>query len=500
MASIDAHPTAGPATGSQPVAARLRPDDKVTITVLLLSAFVVILNETAMNVALDAIIDDLGVTERMAQWLTTGFLLTMAVVIPITGWLQQRLTTRQTYALAMALFILGTLIAASSFGFWMLLGGRVVQAAGTAIVFPLMMTTIMDLVPPSLRGLVMGNVSLVISCAPALGPTLSGVILQGLHWRFIFIVVLPIAIGFAVVGLSRLRDVGEVRPARLDWPSVPLAALGFGGSVYALALIGEADAPAWELPVAAVLGVAALVAFVLRQRVLQRTDDALLDLRTFRYPLFTRALSVMAIAMIAMFGAIIALPLVLQRALGFEPVVVGLVTLPGALLMGLLGPVVGRLYDRHGPRVLLVPGSIVVLVALVGFATLLTAQTPWWLVLLLHVTMSLGFAATFPVLFTVSLGAVPRRLYSYGSAMVSTLQQVAGAAGTALFVTVLATQSASLQTSGTPFDESFVAGARLAFVGAAALWVVGIVIATTVRRPDDVVADRDHAAAEPVSA
>jgi DHA2 family lincomycin resistance protein-like MFS transporter len=479
---------------------RLAPSDKVTITVLLLSAFVVILNETAMNVALDAIIDDLGITERLAQWLTTGFLLTMAVVIPITGWLQQRLTTRQTYALAMGLFVLGTAIAAVSVGFWMLLGGRIVQAAGTAIVFPLMMKTVMDLVPPGLRGLVMGNVSLVIACAPALGPTLSGVILQHLHWRFVFIVVLPIAIGFAVVGLSRLRDVGEVRAARLDWPSVPLAALGFGGAVYALALIGDGEAPAWELPLAAVVGVAALVAFVLRQRVLQRTDEALLDLRTFRYPLFTRALGVMAIAMMAMFGAIIALPLVLQRALGLDSLLVGLVTLPGALLMGVLGPVVGRLYDRHGPRVLLLPGSIVVLAALVGFATFLSPESPFWHVLLLHVTMSLGFAATFPVLFTVALGSVPRRLYGYGSAMVSTLQQVAGAAGTALFVTVLATRSVSLQEAGASFEQSYVDGARMAFLGAAVLWVVGIVLVTTVRRPDDVVADLDRPAPERVDA
>ncbi|GAA2172171.1 DHA2 family efflux MFS transporter permease subunit [Agrococcus versicolor] len=487
-------------TTSQASPDRLAPSDKVTITVLLLSAFVVILNETAMNVALDAIIDDLGITERLAQWLTTGFLLTMAVVIPITGWLQQRLTTRQTYALAMGLFVLGTIIAAASVGFWMLLGGRIVQAAGTAIVFPLMMKTVMELVPPGLRGLVMGNVSLVIACAPALGPTLSGVILQHLHWRFVFIVVLPIAVGFAVVGLSRLRDVGEVRPARLDWPSVPLAALGFGGSVYALALIGDVEAPAWELPLAAVVGVASLVAFVLRQRVLQRVDEALLDLRTFRYPLFSRALGVMAIAMMAMFGAIIALPLVLQRALGLDSLLVGLVTLPGALLMGVLGPVVGRLYDRHGPRVLLVPGSIVVLAALVGFATFLSAESPFWLVLVLHVTMSLGFAATFPVLFTVALGSVPRSLYGSGSAMVSTVQQVAGAAGTALFVTVLATRSASLQEAGASFAQSYVDGARLAFLGAAVLWVVGIVLITTVRRPDDVVTDLDHPTQERVDA
>lgn len=470
---------------------RLPARDKTIITILLVSAFVVILNETAMNVALDAVIEDLHVDERLAQWLTSAFLLTMATVIPTTGWLMERCTTRSVYIAAMSLFTAGTLIAAVSGGFWMLLAGRIVQAMGTALVLPLMMTTIMTLVPAHKRGAVMGNVSLVIACAPALGPTVSGLILQWMHWRFVFLLVLPIAIVAGVIGTLRMINVGEPTKPRLDVLSVPLAGLGFGGVVFALSAIGDATAPAWELPAAASIGVLGLLAFVLRQRWLQRRDEALLDLRTLRFGNFTRTVLVMMIAMMAMFGAIIALPLVLQRALGYEPIVVGLITLPGALLMGLLGPVVGRLYDRVGPRPLMVPGAIVVLVALLTF-TLVQPDSAWWFFVGVHMVLSLGLAFTFPVLFTISLGSLPSSLYSHGSAMVATVQQVAGAAGTAVFVTILTTTSASLAAEGVEFTPAYVEGARMAFLFAAALWIVGIALTLTLRKPADEIVDKVH--------
>ncbi len=176
------------------------------LAVLLVGAFVVILNETALNVALSGIMTDLGIDERTAQWLTTGFMLTMAVVIPITGWLMERLPTRTVFGLAMSLFSLGTLIAALGWGFPGLLAGRLVQASGTAIMMPLLMTTVMELVPPGQRGRVMGTISLVISAAPAIGPTLSGLILQFLPWRFVFVLVLPIALAILVLGLRQVPN------------------------------------------------------------------------------------------------------------------------------------------------------------------------------------------------------------------------------------------------------------------------------------------------------
>lgn len=473
----------------QAVPERLPRRTFTVLAVLLVGAFVVILNETAMNVALSPIMTDLGVTERTAQWLTTGFMLTMAVVIPISGWLLQRFTTRQAFGLAMSLFATGTAIAALSPTFGFLLGGRIIQASGTAIMMPLLMTTVMELVPHHMRGRVMGTISLVIATAPALGPTMSGAILQFFSWRFVFVMVLPIALAVLIIGLRFIVNLDEPHKTHLDGWSIPLAAFGFGGLVYGLSLAGSPLIPAWELIVALAIGAVSLTGFILRQIVLQRSDDALLDLRTFTYPTFTIAMSVMSIVMLVLFGSIIATPLVLQKVMGLDTLAVGLLLLPGGLLMGLLGPVIGRLYDKVGARTLVIPGAIVVAVAFAIYATISPA-TPWWHILVANLVLSLGLAVMMTPLFTTTLAALPHHLYSYGSATVGTLQQVSGAAGTALFITIMSTVSADATAGGASYPVALASGARTAFIVAGCLWLLTIIGALFLPRHDpDVVAE-----------
>ena len=460
---------------------KLSPQTVRLLGVLMVGAFVVILNETAMNVALSTIMVDLRVTERTAQWLTTGFMLTMAVVIPTTGWLLQRFTSRQVFVLAMSLFSLGTLVCALAFAFPLLLGGRVIQALGTAIMMPLLMTTTIEVVPPQIRGRVMGLTGMVISVAPAIGPTVSGLVLHFLPWRFVFVVVLPIALAIGALGLRFVRNLDQARPVSLDVPSIPLAGLGFGGLVYGLTLVGNTQAPGWELNVALAVGTASLIAFGWRQVRLQRTDSALLDLRTFTQPAFTIAVVVMAIVTAVLFGTVIALPLVLQRVLHLDPLGVGLMVLPGGVLMGVLAPGVGRLYDRVGPRPLVLPGGLAVLGALAIFVQV-SVHTQWWHLMAAHLLLTLGLAFMFTPLFTTALGALPHRLRSYGSATLGTVQQVAGAAGTALFVTVMATVAGT--AVGTP-EETLAAGARASFLAVGAIWLVGLVAAGFLTKPED---------------
>lgn len=460
------------------------PRARGAIPILLVAAFVVILNETTMNVALPRIMDDLGVTERTAQWLTTAFMLTMAVVIPVTGWLLDRLTTRTVFRLAMALFSAGTLLCAVAPGFGFLLLGRGVQASGTAVMLPLLMTTVMRLVPTTARGRVMGNISMVISVAPAVGPTLSGVILQVGSWRLIFAFVLPIALVMLWLGHRRLPDVGEPVPTPLDLFSVPLAVVAFGPLVYGLSLIGAEGVAFWVPTLSIAVGVGGLVAFVGRQLVLQRRGRAFLDVRTFTHRTFTVALTMMAIAMMALFGTVIMLPLLLQRAMGLEPLQVGLMLLPGGVAMGLLSPVVGRLYDRVGPRVLVLPAGVTVIGVFVFFASL-ALDTPWWAVVAGHIVLSVSFAAIFTPLFTVALGSLPGSLYSHGSAVIGATQQVAGAAGTAIFVTVFAVQTAAARPAAASEADAMLVGSHWAFLGAGAIWTGAVVCALFLRKPAD---------------
>ncbi|MEU4762392.1 DHA2 family efflux MFS transporter permease subunit [Actinosynnema sp. NPDC023794] len=449
--------------------------DRAVIGVLLVATFVVILNETIMGVALPVLLTELNVTAAVGQWLTAGFLLTMSVVIPITGYLIQRVTTRVLYGVAMGLFSAGTLLAALAPGFEVLLAARVVQACGTAIMLPLLMTTVMTLVPPARRGAVMGNISIVISVAPAIGPTVSGVVLDLFSWRAMFWVVLPISVTALVLGLRWVTRIGEASSAPIDILSVVLSVFGFGGLVYGLSSIGHSgggsSATLWA---SLAVGVVGITAFVLRQVQLQRDERALLDLRTFRFRTFTLASALMMVMMGLLLGVVTILPIYTQNVLALDPLATGLLLLPGGLLMGLLSPFVGRLYDRVGPRVLLIVGTVATSGSL-WFATTFDEGTPTPLVLVFHLVLSLGLAFSFTPLFSSGLGALPARLYSHGSAIFSTTQQLAAAAGVALLVSVMSARAAELATAGEAKVGAEMGGMHAAILLAAILSLVAVV-------------------------
>ncbi len=471
-----------PAAEDAAVSAR----NRLVIGLLLVSTFVVILNETIMGVALPRIMDDLSIEPSSGQWLTTAYLLTTSVVIPITGFLLERLSTRTIYLIAMTAFTLGTLVCASAPGFGVLVVGRVVQATGMAIMMPLLMTTVMTLVPPSSRGRVMGNISIVISVAPAIGPAISGLILTVFDWRAMFWIVLPIAAAALVLGALRVPNVTETRSVPVDIPSVILSAFGFSGLVYGLSSFGEqAQGTATVSPwIPLVVGIVALVLFVLRQRRLQRRDDALLDLRVFGSPTYALGLAAMGVGFLTMLGTLIVLPIYTQDVLGISTLETGLLLLPGGLIMGLLAPFVGRVYDRLGPRVLLVPGSIILSLSLGGMALFGEHTSIWW-VLAAHIGLSVGLALLFTPLFTASLGSLTPHLYSHGSAILGTSQQLAGAAGTALYVTILTARSVALGGSGASPVAAQTGGFQAAFLAGAIISLAVVVLVPFVRRPEN---------------
>ncbi|WP_216204930.1 MDR family MFS transporter [Amycolatopsis aidingensis] len=453
----------------------------IVVRLLVLATFVVILNETLMINAIPRLMDSLQVTEQAAQWVSTAFMLTMAAVIPVTGWFLQRVTTRQAYATAMGVFLAGTALSAVAPSFGVLLLGRIVQAAGTAVMMPLLMTTLMTVVPQQDRGRVMGNVTLAISVAPALGPTVSGVILQFGPWRLLFVAVLPIAGLVTLFGLRKVYNVGEPQVSSIDWFSVAMAALGFGGLVYGLSLFGEREGGV-GLGIGAVLaGAAAIAVFVLRQRRLQRTGVPLMDLRTLGHRTYGLSLALMAIGFLAMLGSMILLPLYLQNLRGLSPLQTGLLLMPGGLAMGLLGPTAGRVFDRFGSRPLVLPGTIGMMLALGGLSQVSMAM-PYWQVLGLHALLMVSLAATFTPVFTLGMGALPAHLYSHGSSMLGTLQQVAAAFGTALVVTVMSARAGELAAEGVAAVPAQLSGMKLAFLVVAALALVPVAVATILPR------------------
>ncbi|MEJ1229422.1 MAG: DHA2 family efflux MFS transporter permease subunit [Galbitalea sp.] len=460
--------------------------NRLVIGILMVSTFVVILNETIIGVAIPQFIISLKIDAGAAQWLSTAFMLTMAVVIPITGFLLQRFNTRPIFIAAMSFFSAGTLIAALAPGFDILLVARVVQACGTAIMFPLLITTVMELVPPATRGRTMGNISIVISVAPALGPSISGLILNTFdnQWRWLFILVLPIAVAALIVGGIRVKNVTTPKKTKFDVLSVILSALGFGGLVYGISNLGTATASTITLNgwVPLGVGVVGIALFILRQLSLQKRDGALLDLRTFKSRTFTFSIAMLVVSMMAFFGTIIVLPIFLESVLHLKVLATGLLLLPGGLLMGFLAPFVGRFYDKHGPTGLLTSGAILTALTF-WLMTLFTQETSVWWVFAAYLALSVGLALLFTPLFTASLGSLPESLYSHGSATVGTIQQVAGAAGTALLVTVLSAHLVYPSATGPATAASTALGVHYAFLTAAIISVLAIPAAFFVRPP-----------------
>jgi DHA2 family lincomycin resistance protein-like MFS transporter len=365
-------------------------------------------------------------------------------------------------------FSLGTLLCAVAAGFPMLLVGRIVQACGTAVMLPLLMTTVMKLVPPERRGATMGTITIVIAVAPAIGPTIGGAVLSSLGWRWMFGIVLPLAVAALIVGSILLKLDSETRSVPLDVPSVILSALGFGGVLFGLS--GSGDPSSQPLPpwLSVVVGVVALVAFTWRQLRLQRADRALLNLRPFTYRSFVVALVLTSVLFMCLIGAgAILLPLYLQTVLHQSTFVTGLAVLPGGLVLGLLGRPVGALYDRIGARPLVIPGAVAMAVALWLFAAL-GPDSPLIAVIGIQVLLMGGLGLMMTPLFTSGLNDLPENLYSHGSAIMSTLQQVMGALGTTLFVAV-----ATLASVGGAAGPD-ATGLRAAFIVAGCLGLVGV--------------------------
>ena len=452
------------------------------ISILLISTFVVFLNETLLGVALPVIMQELNIAATVGQWLNTAFMLTMAVVIPTTGYLQQRFSTRTLYMAAMTAFVVGTLLGALSPNFEILLLGRIVQAMGSAIMFPLLMTTIMDLVPEQSRGRIMGNIGVVMSVAPALGPAVSGLILNSLNWRWLFWVMLPIGLITAVIGSMKLRASHTPNKASIDYLSVVLSALGFGGLVYGLSSFGEAARGAVAVSPWVPVGVGAVFMglFIYRQIKLGAQERALLNLDTFKVGSFRLGLTLMLVAMLVMFGFGILLPIYIQGALGLKALDTGLILLPGGLAMGLLSPVIGGLYDKFGARKLLIPASFFV-AAVLWYMTTFDNNTTFWQLLITYLLFMVGIGFFFTPLFSLTMGSVAPHLYSHASATVGSLQQVAGAAGTAVFITVFTIAGASATALSATDAEAVTAGTHQAFLLGAIIWLVTPVLAFMIR-------------------
>ncbi|MGM0873469.1 MAG: MDR family MFS transporter [Bacillota bacterium] len=470
--------------------------------IMILGVFVAILNETLLNVALSKIMDDIGIAPSTAQWLTTGYLLVIGVLIPVTAYLIQRFTTRSLFLAAMGLFTVGTFVAAIAPGFGVLLIGRVLQAAGTGLLFPLLTNVVFAIVPIEKRGSAMGTIGIVITFAPAIGPTLSGIIVEHFSWRVLFYGVLPIALFVIIFAYLKLKNVTETTKPKVDPLSLLLSTFGFGGIVYGFSSSGEGQG-GWssnEVLIPIAIGVVSLGLFTWRQLTM---SQPLLDLRTFKYNIFRMSTLIMMIVMMAMFSAMMLLPIFLQNALGYSPLEAGLVMLPGGAVMGIMSPLTGRLFDKFGAKWLAIIGLGLIANTLWQFA-FITLSTSYSTIMIFNTLLMLGISMVMMPVMTNALNELPPPLYPHGTAIISTLQQVAGAVGTALLVSIMTNSSSRyLENTLITKDEStlqilaMIAGMKSAFLFAfgivAIAWIASFFIKRSVPQEKELEIKQDSA-------
>jgi DHA2 family lincomycin resistance protein-like MFS transporter len=462
------------------------PSNGLVIGLLLVSTFIVLMNEMFLGVALPRLLVDLEITATSGQWLTTGYLLVLAVLIPATGFIMRKYGLRQIFVTSMALFTLGTALAAVAPGFEMLLAGRLVQAVGTAPLLPLLMATVMRLAPANRQGQSMAMVIAVTAGAPALGPAISGLILSQLAWRWLFILILPVAAAGLLLGYFKLKHVSEPRPedVKLDLLSIALSAVGFGAFVYGVASVGESlsghhvlVAP-W-IPI--VVGVIGIAAFVRRQSRLQVNDQAVLDVRIFAVARFVIPFFVMFLLTSTAMGIYVIYPLMLSNVHGLSSLQIGFFLVPGGVTIIVMSLIGGRLLPLVGPRPLVIPGAALVAGSL-WFVSQADAGTSVATLLAAYIIMFCGQALMWSPLTTMALGSLAPHLYPHGSAAFAAVQQLGGATGIAILISAYTLGSDSRGTGLLTVAQT-VSGSEAAFTTAGVIALISLVCSVFVRRP-----------------
>lgn len=441
------------------------------LAVLLSGAFITILNQTLLATALPPIMKDLKISESTVQWLQSIFMLVNGIMIPITAFLIGKFTTRSLFLTAMGTFALGTLIAAFSPDFTFLLIGRMLQGAGAGIMMPLLQTILFLIFPVSQRGKAMGMFGLIIAFAPAIGPSLSGYLVDNYPWRSVFYVVLPIAIVIIVAAYFLLKNVTEQTNPKMDYLSIVLSTFGFGGLLYGFSVAGNVGWLSPNVLISLVIGAVTLYLFITRQL---KLEEPILEFRVFKYSIFSLATALGMIVFASMIATTVILPLFMQNLLGFNALHSGLMLLPGAIVMGVMNPVTGALFDKYGARWLLRIGFAILTVTTFFFANLSQDTTFTYLATLNAVRM-LGIAMVMMPSTTLGLNQLPNRLISHGTAMNNTFRQISGAIGTAVLVTITITAASSSSVAGA------IHGVNVAFMVAGAVAAFGFLLSFAIR-------------------
>ncbi|QHL20647.1 DHA2 family efflux MFS transporter permease subunit [Staphylococcus aureus] len=421
------------------------------LAALLFGMFIAILNQTLLNVALPKINTEFNISASTGQWLMTGFMLVNGILIPITAYLFNKYSYRKLFLVALVLFTIGSLICAISMNFPIMMVGRVLQAIGAGVLMPLGSIVIITIYPPEKRGAAMDTMGIAMILAPAIGPTLSGYIVQNYHWNVMFYGMFIIGILAILVGFVWFKLYQYTTNPKADIPGIIFSTIGFGALLYGFSEAGNKGWGSVEIETMFAIGIIFIILFVIREL---RMKAPMLNLEVLKFPTFTLTTVINMVVMLSLYGGMILLPIYLQNLRGFSALDSGLLLLPGSLIMGLLGPFAGKLLDTIGLKPLAIFG-IAVMTYATWELTKLNMDTPYMTIMGIYVLRSFGMAFIMMPMVTAAINALPGRLASHGNAFLNTMRQLAGSIGTAILVTVMTTQTTQhLSAFGEELDKT----------------------------------------------
>ncbi|WP_227551687.1 DHA2 family efflux MFS transporter permease subunit [Metabacillus sediminilitoris] len=407
------------------------------LSILVLGSFMALLNQTLLNVAIPELSKVFDLEVNTVQWLSTGFIMVNGIVIPITAYLIGKFSTRQLFISSIGLFTIGTILSALAPSFSFLLAGRLLQAAGAGVMMPLVQFVIFSLFPPEKRGKAMGMIGIAMTFAPAIGPTLSGWILQHYSWRVLFYIVIPIGIINLIFALIFLRNVTEKSNPKFDFPGVITSTIGLGSLLYGFSMAGSLGWRADQVIITIIIGVIFISLFIWCELV---AEQPMLNLSVFKNKQFSITIAIGSFVALAMYSVELLTPVYIQNILGHSTFQTGLIPLPGAILMGIMSPIAGIILDRYGIRPLTYIGMSLIVVTSWLYTTL-SLHSSLLFVSALYSTFMFGISFIMMTVMTYGLNQLPQSMSRHGAAAANTARMVSGSIGTALLTTIMSTQT-----------------------------------------------------------
>ncbi|MCC9295625.1 DHA2 family efflux MFS transporter permease subunit [Clostridium sp. WLY-B-L2] len=448
---------------------------KAMLAVLAFSGFLAVFNETILNVALNILMEEMNVTAGTIQWIVTAYMMIVAVMVPVTAFLIQSFELKKLYLGAMVILLIGTICIACSKTFPILLISRMLQASGTGMMIPIMMNTILLITPQKKRGSAMAIGACAIQLGPALGPTISGFILQFFNWHVLFIMLIPLIILAMIFGHIYLVNVSTLTKPKIDITSIILSTIGVGGIIYSLSSLDSGNTKIFGITF--IIGMITLIAFGKRQLSLK---EPMLEIRTFKFPLFSIGVALVMISMMTIFTMNVMLPMFLQGALKTTTFVAAMVLLPATLINGFVTLIGGKIYDKLGAKILIQVGFVIMLVSLFILSRL-TLDISLAKITIIYIVVCIGVGSTLSPSQTSSLNQLPREYYPHGVAILNTLQQLSAAIGSSLFIGIMSASQQKALNNLASEQAAVTAGFSTAVLALAVLVLFGLFLSFTLK-------------------